>query len=242
MENTLTVLDPKDLAIRIEEEKGRREMLKAFIQSQLIEGVDYGKIHLAKDCSNYKNPKKCEIESHWSKNCLFKSGGEKFCSLLQLRSEFVKDEESLSVIGEKGIFFFICRLIHNPTGNVASEGRGACSVQEKYGQVNNALKIAEKRAQIDAVLRLGLSDAFTQDLEDAATDQIETPKPQNAPQTVITVDNTAYGQTAPSDAPIEVISYCDVAGCGGVMKEKKGTRGPFLGCSNYPKCKNTRSL
>lgn len=30
--------------------------------------------------------------------------------------------------------------------------------------------------------------------------------------------------------------------CGSAMKEKKGPRGPFLGCSNYPTCKNTKSL
>lgn len=36
--------------------------------------------------------------------------------------------------------------------------------------------------------------------------------------------------------------YCDVAGCGGVMKERKGAKGSFLGCSKYPTCKNTKSI
>jgi ssDNA-binding Zn-finger/Zn-ribbon topoisomerase 1 len=28
--------------------------------------------------------------------------------------------------------------------------------------------------------------------------------------------------------------------CGGAMVVRRGRRGPFLGCGNYPKCKNTR--
>jgi len=60
-----------------------------------------------------------------------------------------------------------CVLL-SKSGVEVGEGRGASSVAEKSNwSVNNALKIAQKRAQTDAVLRTGgLSDFFTQDLED----------------------------------------------------------------------------
>ena len=33
---------------------------------------------------------------------------------------------------------------------------------------------------------------------------------------------------------------CDRAGCNGIYQRRKGRRGPFLGCSNYPKCRSTK--
>lgn len=79
---------------------------------------------------------------------------------------FEKDTDTIEMSGEKGLFAYICRL-YTASGEMVGEGRGAASLSEKTWMVNNAVKIAEKRAQIDAVLRTGaLSDFFTQDLED----------------------------------------------------------------------------
>src|SRR5690606_15572985 len=48
-----------------------------------------------------------------------------------------------------------------------AEGIGARSVQQDNGDLNKALKMAGKSAHIDATLRMaGLSEVFTQDLED----------------------------------------------------------------------------
>ena len=38
------------------------------------------------------------------------------------------------------------------------------------------------------------------------------------------------------------LNMCPEPGCGGVLKEKNGKYGPFLGCSNYPRCRYTRQL
>jgi hypothetical protein len=47
------------------------------------------------------------------------------------------------------------------------EGRGARSLKKDGGDVNKAIKMAEKSSMVSAVLRTGaLSDVFTQDLED----------------------------------------------------------------------------
>lgn len=48
-----------------------------------------------------------------------------------------------------------------------ADGVGARSLEQDYGDLNKALKMAEKSAHIDATLRMaGLSEVFTQDLED----------------------------------------------------------------------------
>lgn len=145
-------MNPNNMAALIQAETERRKILQDFIASHLVKDTDYGTI---------------AIHGKESKPCLFKPGSEKFCSLLQLRAEFTKDEETISMLTNPGdVLALKCHLIHIPSGNVMAEGRGACSLKEKQGMVNTAIKIAEKRAQIDAVLRLGFSDSFTQDLED----------------------------------------------------------------------------
>lgn len=66
-----------------------------------------------------------------------------------------------------------CRLLRRDTGDEVGQGVGSCSTLEsKYVDrprecENTALKIAKKRAHVDATLTtLGLSDRFTQDVED----------------------------------------------------------------------------
>ena len=52
---------------------------------------------------------------------------------------------------------------------IAAEGTGARRIAQDNGDINKSLKMAEKSAHIDATLRVaGLSELFTQDLEDMA--------------------------------------------------------------------------
>ncbi len=37
-------------------------------------------------------------------------------------------------------------------------------------------------------------------------------------------------------------NLCPEPGCGGILKEKNGRYGSFLGCSNYPRCRYTRQI
>lgn len=113
--------------------------------------------------------------------------------------------------------------------------------------LNKAIKMSQKSAFVDAVIRAtGMSDLFTQDVEDMAHDVEEKPAaPVEKPPVIVkpvsasVVDPDGTVDDAFADEPI----HCDVAGCGGVMKQKNGARGPFLGCSNFNKgCKNTRNV
>jgi hypothetical protein len=72
-----------------------------------------------------------------------------------------------------------CEL-KDAAGRVLAEGVGARSLKQDYGDLNKCLKMAEKSAHIDAVLRLaGLSEVFTQDLEDLKAVGEEVPKPDD---------------------------------------------------------------
>lgn len=81
-----------------------------------------------------------------------------------------------------GLYRYVvkCTLVQLETGIPLGEGMGVCStVESKYIDrprelENTVLKIAKKRAYVDATLvAYGLSDQFTQDVEDMAGDPEE---------------------------------------------------------------------
>src|SRR4029453_13910841 len=119
------------------------------------------------------------------KATLCKPGSEKMCGLLQLRPRFKRDIESWEMLGaEPGLVTLVCEL-QTANGTVVAEGRGARSREQDFGDVNKTLKMAQKSAQTDAVLRCaGLSEIFTQDLEDmpASARDNDEPAPFEAPR------------------------------------------------------------
>lgn len=151
----------------VRDEKAKRQIIIDFVRDQLVEGTDFGKIHISKNCPNKYA---CKLSAHLSKNNLFKPGQEKIFSLFQINSRLEKDNETLDMVGHgKGVIAYVCRAYRD--GQLVAEGRGASSVGE---DANKAIKMAEKRARMDACLSLGFSEFFTQDLEDP---QIDSPNP-----------------------------------------------------------------
>lgn len=143
----LTVEEAK----KIEDEMGR------FIEAVLIPGVDYGTI------------------PHCKKPSLLKPGAEKIISYLGLiaRAEVTSRTEDYGT----GFFCYgvkVCLLDYN--GVVRAEGLGICNTKESkyekssgFAVQNTVLKMAKKRALVDAALNVGnLSARFTQDMEDLA--------------------------------------------------------------------------
>lgn len=125
------------------------------------------------------------------KPTLLKPGAEKILMMLGLRSEFDIADSTRDF--EKGFFQYQvrCRLLHGD--QVITEGLGACNTMEPkyiksnaYGIDNTVLKMAKKRALVDAALLVAsLSDIFTQDVEDM---DLNGDKPGSAPKT--TFDST----------------------------------------------------
>lgn len=99
------------------------------------------------------------------KKSLAKGGAEKIASIFKWTAKFEKDTDSLSMLGDiKGLVAYKCTLMN---GQFVGEGRGAAMLAKNAGDPNKTLKMAQKSAFIDAVLRgSGLSDFYTQDLED----------------------------------------------------------------------------
>jgi hypothetical protein len=104
-----------------------------------------------------------------SKPTLLKAGAELVALLLGWRAHFTADMATVQMYGPgtTGVFAYICQLIDRQ-GQVVGQGRGVAELREgSLTSANMAVKMAEKRAYVDAVLRAaGLSQYFTQDLED----------------------------------------------------------------------------
>lgn len=106
------------------------------------------------------------------KPTLLKPGAEKILMMMGLQSQFEIADSTRD--WEQGFFQYQirCKLIKNDI--LITEGLGACNSKEKkylkaspYDADNTVLKMAKKRALVDAALMVGsLSDIFTQDLDD----------------------------------------------------------------------------
>ncbi|NBW17479.1 MAG: hypothetical protein EBR82_56815 [Caulobacteraceae bacterium] len=144
------------------------------IREALEDGRDYGTIPNA-------GPRKV----------LLKAGAERLCVAFGLRAVYsvvsseadhdrevgYYDYKRKKDATSRGLYRFImkCELMRD--GVIAGEGIGSCSTMEsKYVSrprdcENTALKMAKKRALVDAVLAtLSLSDRFTQDVGDTEND------------------------------------------------------------------------
>lgn len=164
-----------EFAISINEAKQRTKMLQKFVKDMMIQGVDYGVI---KGCS---------------KPSLLKSGAEKLCEIFG----FSKHIEVLNRVEDwdKGMFHYEAKviLVSKRTGIIEAEGIGSSNSKERkfknqdsYSIVNTLLKMAKKRALVDAVLSATRSSGlFTQDLDeiDFNTDEPQPPKGSNSKNT-----------------------------------------------------------
>ncbi|KRQ88120.1 hypothetical protein ABG79_00288 [Caloramator mitchellensis] len=140
----------------IEKEIEQFKLIQNFIKSQMKEGEDYGKIPGS------------------PKPSLFKPGAEKLCNLygFTINVDIIEKVENW----KEGFFYYLCKcsLRSKRTGEIISEGLGSCNSKEtkfarqnSYTIVNTILKMAKKRALIDATLSATrTSGIFTQDVED----------------------------------------------------------------------------
>lgn len=126
-----------------------------WIRSALVDGTDFGAIKRS--------------NGSMTKPSLRKPGAEKICGMLGVIPTFptLKDYEQLALQGIPiDQIILRCHLL-SAGGDVLADGVGARSLKQDNGDLNKALKMACKSAHIDATLRMaGLSEIFTQDLED----------------------------------------------------------------------------
>lgn len=153
MDNKLTIVENMDLQ-GLSGTMGKITQFQGIVQKQLRKDHDYG------------------IIPGTQKPSLLKPGAEKILMLMGLRSEFSLVDSTRDF--EKGFFQYMvkCSLFHND--NLITEGMGSCNnlegkfkKQDPFSIDNTILKMAKKRALLDAALLVGsLSDIFTQDFDE----------------------------------------------------------------------------
>jgi hypothetical protein len=151
-----TTLAASALEASLDEWGKQRAVITRYIKQHFVEGTDYYTIR---------------VGGRETAPTLGKPGAEKFLSLFQLQAAFRKDQDTWEMLGcPPGVLCYVCTLITR-SGEVVGEGRGARELKQDKGDINKAIKMAQKSAQIDAILRTGaLSDSFTQDLEDTSAE------------------------------------------------------------------------
>ncbi len=161
MKNSIAIIDMVEIQ-QVQATMNKISQFQQVIQNTLHQGHDYGVI------------------PGTSKPTLLKPGAEKILMMMGLRSEFEIVDSTRNF--EKGFFQYQvrCKLLK---GNVTiTEGLGSCNTRERkylkmdpYTMDNTVLKMAKKRAMVDAALLVAsLSDVFTQDLEDIDLDGQQT--------------------------------------------------------------------
>ena len=151
----------------------------AFIASVLKKGRDYGTIPGTKTPTLLKpGSEKVLIGFGCVARPIILSSVEKHDEVVQWekRKKGWNGAPDQHTTGESvGLYSYTVKveIVKQDTGEIVGEGIGVCSTLEaKYVDrprecQNTALKMATKRAQVDATLRtFGLSDEFTQDLDD----------------------------------------------------------------------------
>lgn len=194
-ESAKTVSVIPDFATSINEAKERIIMLQNFVKEMMIPNIDYGVIP---GCS---------------KPSLMKSGAEKLCDIFG----FSKQLEVTNRIEdyEKGFFSYEIKvtLINKKTGLIEADGIGSCNnferkykKQDGFTLSNTILKMAKKRALIDAVLSATRSsDIFAQDMEDICNEgfnkkpEHETKNIPNQQVPIQKVYTLAKSQNIPAD-------------------------------------------
>lgn len=151
--NALSIIDSVDIQ-EVQQVMNKIGQFQKVVQSQLRQNHDFGVI------------------PGTPKPTLLKPGAEKLLMLLGLRSKFEIVESTRDF--DKGFFQYQvkCKLYRGDM--LVTEGLGSCNNRERkyikmdpYTMDNTVLKMAKKRALVDAALLVGsLSDIFTQDLED----------------------------------------------------------------------------
>lgn len=169
-----------------------RQDFKNKVGTIMVESVDYS---IIKD-----------------RKSLGKAGAEKIASIFNWAAEFKKDDETWEMLGKPaGVLCYVCILTERNSGKFIGQGRGARDVKKDSGDVNKSIKMATKSAHIDGTIRAsGLSDIFTQDLEDMPKEQIshsptaQTPEAEyycdkhDAPLLLRPAGKTAQGKEYPA--------------------------------------------
>ncbi len=154
--NSMMIIESLDIN-KVEKQMKAIKDFQTIVNQALEQGRDYGQAYFGSD-----------------KPSLLKPGAEKILMLMGLSSEYEIVDKIQNY--EEGFFAYTIRCLLKKGNLLVTEGLGHCNSkerkydgekQDKFMLGNTCLKMAKKRAQVDATLTVGsLSNIFTQDIED----------------------------------------------------------------------------
>ncbi len=179
-------VDSEKMTIGLAEYADRRKTFREWLLSQLIAGVHYG---IPPGCEPkfddqgnlliwMKGGNRAVGKDQWRhKPSLYQAGADFVIDLMNLRAEFAADLGAWEMLGKPdGKMVYKCQLFSRASGELVGEGIGARTIGDKGGDLNNGVKMACKCAKVAAVINsYGLSDLFTQDIEDMEKNRHENP-------------------------------------------------------------------
>jgi hypothetical protein len=137
-ERSGTLPTGEELQRRVEAAEGARLVLEAWIKRTMRPGLHYGIV---------------PVDGHEArKPTLLKPGAELVALLYGWRFHFSADVDTLQMYGPgaAGIFAYVCTVI-NEKNQTVGQGRGVAELREPgMNNANKTVKMAEKRAQVDA--------------------------------------------------------------------------------------------
>lgn len=227
--NAVTVANPLDVATgtfqsALARRMENRNAIVKLVKEALVDGTDYGSV---------------KTKHGMSKPSLRKAGAEKICGMLGLSVHYpgLSKYEDAAVSGVEIKQIIIRCELRDGGGNLMADGIGARLLAQDSGDLNKALKMAAKSAQIDATLRcVGLSEVFTQDLEDMiftqetpATQTQTTPEVKATPEQTMSTQET---QTTEEETTHHLLSDKQIARLHAIMRShgiwKKADTADFI--------------
>ena len=168
------VLTAKELKKVLKQEQARREVLRDYIRDFFKEAVHVSRTsrkwvdgkwkphYLEADEELLKGDKPGKLE-------ILQPGAQTALDVMKCTYEDGPDKEIIEIMGDDAKGVIILRgVVKDSSGKIVGYGRGACSLKEKYGSANNAIKQAQIRCMRNAVINaFALSDLFLQDVDDA---------------------------------------------------------------------------
>lgn len=154
----------------------RRSNFLKWLFSKLKEGIHYGfppgceaTYNAAGDMINKKSGLPVPSSQWIPKPSLYKAGAKLVIDLLRLKPIYSSDMDAWHMMGDpKGCIVRKCTLKNPDTDAVIGEGTGSFNVGQKGMDANASIKMADKRADVAAVLNgvPVIGELFTQDIED----------------------------------------------------------------------------
>lgn len=150
---------PEQFRQQLQNRQDNYDALAMHLRGVLIPGKDFGKIHVAKGCDNKWN---CENPRHFSGYELFASGADKILGILGLAVAYpdLQDYKRAVLKGLVLAEVIADAQILGSGEQVIASGAGACTREQVNGDLNRCIKMACKRARLDAVKRLPVVSAL----------------------------------------------------------------------------------